>query len=138
MPPPQTVPPCSRPRRPSGRSRSEWTPCSASVWPWPLWPSPWCCGKTNRLWRDRLFLVGVGNSFFDPAAQAAIPGVVGRDPAALARTNGKLWAIDTFGRGLAGPPLGALAFAAAAALPFGAQGVAFLCSALLLLRLAEP
>jgi MFS family permease len=85
-----------------------------------------------------VFLVGVGNSFFDPAAQAAIPGVVGRDPTALARANGKLWAIDTFGRGLAGPPLGALAFAAAAALPFGAQGVAFLCSALLLLRLAEP
>ena len=85
-----------------------------------------------------VFLVGVGNSFFDPAAQAAIPGVVGRDPAALARTNGKLWAIDTFGRGLAGPPLGALAFAAAAALPFGAQSLAFLCSALLLLRLAEP
>jgi hypothetical protein len=24
---------CSRPRRPSGRSRSEWTPCLASVWP---------------------------------------------------------------------------------------------------------
>lgn len=85
-----------------------------------------------------VFLVGVGNSFFDPAAQAAIPGVVGRDPTALARTNGKLWAIDTFGRGLAGPPLGALAFAAAAAFPFGAQSVAFLCSALLLLRLAEP
>lgn len=85
-----------------------------------------------------VFLVGVGNSFFDPAAQAAIPGVVGRDPAALASANGKLWALDTFGRGLAGPPLGALAFAAVAALPFGAQGLAFLVSALLLTRLGEP
>lgn len=85
-----------------------------------------------------VFLVGVGNSFFDPAAQAAIPAVVGREPAALAKANGKLWALDTFGRGLAGPPLGAITFAAAAALPFGVQGVAFLASALLLTRLGEP
>lgn len=85
-----------------------------------------------------VFLVGVGNSFFDPAAQAAVPGVVGRDPTALARVNGKMWAIDIFGRGLVGPPLGALAFAASAALPFGLQGVAFLVSALLLTRLPEP
>lgn len=85
-----------------------------------------------------VFLVGVGNSFFDPAAQAAIPSVVGRDPGALSKANGKLWAIDTFGRGLVGPPLGALAFAASVAVPFGAQSIAFLASALLLLRLGEP
>jgi MFS family permease len=85
-----------------------------------------------------VFLVGIGNSFFDPAAQAAIPGLVGKDARALARANGKLWALDTFGRGLAGPPLGAAAFAVASALPFGLQSLAFLTSALLLLRVGDP
>src|SRR6266536_5005085 len=73
-----------------------------------------------------VFLVGVGNCFFDPAAQSAIPAVVGREPAALAHANGKMWALDTFGRGLAGPPLGAAAFGFAAALPFGVESAAFL------------
>lgn len=85
-----------------------------------------------------VFLVGVGNSFFDPAAQVAIPGLVGRDRAELARANGKLWALDTFGRGLAGPPLGAAAFAVSVVLPFGLQSAAFLLSALLLLGVGEP
>ncbi len=88
-----------------------------------------------------VFLVGVGSCFFDPAAQAAIPAVVGRDRSALSRANGKMWALDTFGRSLAGPPLGAAAFGLAAALPFGVQSGAFLASALLLLglpRLGAP
>lgn len=82
-----------------------------------------------------VFLIGVGNCFFDPAAQAAIPVVVGRDKTALAYANGKMWALDTFGRSLAGPPLGAAAFGLAAALPFGLDAGAFLVSALLLLGL---
>ena len=79
-----------------------------------------------------VFLLGIGACFFDPAAQAAIPAFVGRDKAALSNANGKLWALDTFGRSLAGPPLGAGAFAVAAALPFGVHTAALLCSALLL------
>jgi len=79
-----------------------------------------------------VFLVGVGNCFFDPAAQSAIPAVVGREPAALAHANGKMWALDTFGRGLAGPPLGAAAFGFSVALPFGVESAAFLASALFL------
>jgi MFS family permease len=82
-----------------------------------------------------IFLVGVGSSFFDPAAQAAIPQVVGRDARALSRANGKLWAIDTFGRGLVGPPLGAVLFGLAAALPFGVEAGTFAASAALLLGL---
>jgi MFS family permease len=85
-----------------------------------------------------VFLVGIGNCLFDPAAQAAIPGLVGRDPTALGAANGKVWAIDTFSRSLAGPPAGAAAFGLAVALPFGAQAAAFLTSALLLTRLPEP
>ena len=74
-----------------------------------------------------VFLVGVGSCFFDPAAQAAIPLVVGRDERALSRANGKLWAVDTFGRGLAGPPLGAVFFGLAVSLPFGVEAVPSPC-----------
>lgn len=84
-----------------------------------------------------VFLVGVGSCFFDPAAQAAIPAVVGRDPTALAGANGKIWALDTFGRSLAGPPLGAAAFGVAAALPFGLEAGAFLASSVFLLGLSR-
>jgi MFS family permease len=80
-----------------------------------------------------VFLIGVGSCFFDPASQALIPTLVGRDRDALSRANGKLWGIDNFGRSLAGPPLGSLAFAVAAALPFGVEATAFLASALMLL-----
>src|SRR3954453_4126721 len=82
-----------------------------------------------------IFLVGVGSSFFDPAAQAAIPQVVGRDKRALSRANGKLWAIDTFGRGLVGPPLGAVLFGFAASLPFGVEAGTFAASAAILIGL---
>jgi MFS family permease len=82
-----------------------------------------------------VFLVGVGSCFFDPAAQALIPTLVGRDKARLAHANGRLWAFDTFGRALAGPPLGAGAFAAHRALPFGADAFSFVVSAALVSRL---
>jgi MFS family permease len=83
-----------------------------------------------------VFLVGVGSCFFEPAAQAAVPIVVGKNRDALSHANGKLWAFDTFGRALAGPPLGAAAFVAAAALPFGLDAVSFVASALFLSRLS--
>lgn len=79
-----------------------------------------------------VFLVGVGSCFFDPAAQAAIPAVVGRDRDVLSRANGRMWALDTFGRSLAGPPLGAALFSLAAVLPFAIDGVALLSSAFIL------
>jgi MFS family permease len=82
-----------------------------------------------------VLLVGIGGCFFDPASQAAIPEVVGRDAQRLTHANGKVWAIDTFGRSLAGPTLGALAFGVGAAIPFGAQSLAFLLSGLILLLL---
>lgn len=83
-----------------------------------------------------VFLVGVASCFFDPAAQAAIPGVVGRDSKALASANSRLWGLDLLGRSLLGPPIGAALFAAAAALPFGVNAVTFLVSAALLAGLS--
>lgn len=84
-----------------------------------------------------VFLVGVAGCFFDPAAQAAIPAVVGRDQQTLARANGRIWSLDLLGRSLVGPPLGAALFAVAAVLPFAANAVTFAISALLLVGLGH-
>lgn len=79
-----------------------------------------------------VFAIGVASCFFDPAAQAAIPQVVGREPGVLARANSRLWSLDLVGRSLIGPPLGAALFALAMVLPFAANALAFVASALLL------
>jgi len=84
-----------------------------------------------------MFLVGIGACFYDPAVQAAIPEVVGRNEAELNRINSRLWAIDTFGRSLAGPPLGAAAFAWRASAPFVGDALSFLASAIFLTRLPD-
>ncbi|MFC7598094.1 MFS transporter [Terrabacter sp. GCM10028922] len=78
------------------------------------------------------FGLAVGACFFDPAAQAMVPAVVGRDAPALARVNGSLWTLDTLGRALVGPPLGAALFAVAAFAPFAMNAATFLVSAVIL------
>jgi MFS family permease len=80
-------------------------------------------------------LVGVGACFFDPAAQSLLPALTRDDPRALATANGRLVAIDILGRGLLGPPVGALAYAASWALPFVADAASFGASWLVLRRL---
>jgi MFS family permease len=84
-----------------------------------------------------VFLVGVAGCFFDPAAQAAIPAVVGRDQQTLAKANGRIWSLDLLGRSLVGPPVGAALFAVAAVLPFAANAVTFAISALFLVGLSH-
>jgi len=84
-----------------------------------------------------VFILGIGSCFFDPAGQAMIPALVGRDKDALEQANGKFWAIDTFGRALAGPPLGAAVFALGRFLPFLVDAFSFLLSALFVSRLPE-
>lgn len=80
------------------------------------------------------FGLAVGACFFDPAAQAMIPALVTRDARMLARANGAVWTLDTIGRALLGPPLGALLFSVAAFAPFALNAVTFLASAILLLK----
>jgi len=82
-----------------------------------------------------VLLVGVAQCFFDSAAQAVIPAVVGRDKETLTRTNGRFWALDTIGRSLAGPPLGSTTFAVSKTLPFAGDALTFLASAVLVSRL---
>lgn len=86
------------------------------------------------------FALAVGACFFDPSAQAVIPAVVGRDARTLARANGAIWTLDTVGRALVGPPLGALLFSVAAFAPFALNAATFLVSALLLVGMprADP
>lgn len=76
-----------------------------------------------------VFAVGVGTCFFAPASVAILPDVVGKDKAALTMANGRIWSIDTFGRSLAGPPIGSMAFAVNKLLPFAADTLSFLLSA---------
>ena len=84
-----------------------------------------------------VFLLGVASCFFDPAAQAALPALVGRDPSVLARANGRMWSLDLIGRSLIGPPLGAALFVMATGLPFLANAATFLLSAVLLVGLSS-
>lgn len=84
-----------------------------------------------------VFLVGVAGCFFDPAAQAAIPAVVGRHQQTLAKANGRIWSLDLLGRSLVGPPVGAALFGVAAVLPFAANAVTFAISALFLVGLGH-
>jgi MFS family permease len=82
-----------------------------------------------------VFLIASASCFFDPAAQAAIPVLAGREPTELAKANGRLWTLDILGRALLGPPLGAALFAVAAVLPLALNAFTFVMSAGLLLGL---
>lgn len=75
------------------------------------------------------FLVVSGKSFFDAAAQALLPHVVGRDGTTLTKANGRLFAGETVGTTLIGPPLGGFAFALAPWAPFAIDAASFTASA---------
>ena len=62
------------------------------------------------------FAVGVAETLFDNAAVSILPSVVARER--LPRANGRLLGGRTVAQDLAGPPLGGLLFAVAAAVPF--------------------
>ncbi|WP_329792045.1 MFS transporter [Lentzea sp. DG1S-22] len=78
------------------------------------------------------FLLGVGQVFFDIAAQSAVPDFVSRDPRSLATANGRIVAADSGGEDFAGPPLGSALFAVWNVLPFAANALSFAASGLLI------
>lgn len=80
------------------------------------------------------FALGTGETLFDNAAQAIMPSVVRRDQLELA--NSRLYAAQVVSLEFVGPPLGALLFAVAAAVPFVVDGVSFAIAAALALTLA--
>jgi MFS family permease len=77
------------------------------------------------------FCLGTAETFYANAAQAALPSVVRADR--LQSANGKLQSAELILNQLAGPPLGALLFGVAVALPFAVDSASFLLSAALLL-----
>ncbi|MFY1675069.1 MFS transporter [Plantactinospora sp. WMMB334] len=80
------------------------------------------------------FLVVTGQCFSDAAAQAMLPHVVGRSQDDLTKANGRIFAGETVGKTLAGPPLGGLTFSAAPWAPFALDSASFLASAGLVMR----
>jgi Transmembrane secretion effector len=81
------------------------------------------------------FLITAGRTFFDAAAQAVLPQLVGREGSRLAQINGRLFATETVGESLAGPPLGGLLFGLAPWAPFAVDAASFAGSAAVLAAL---
>nr|WP_255396030.1 MFS transporter [Kineosporia sp. R_H_3] len=74
------------------------------------------------------FVLTTGQVFFDAAAQAALPQVLGRDTSVLGRANGRLFATQTVGATLAGPPIGGALFGVAPWAPFAVDAASFVAS----------
>ncbi|MGC4789231.1 MFS transporter [Micromonospora sp. DT178] len=79
------------------------------------------------------FLLGVGETLRDTAAQTAIPRLV--DDAQLERANGRLVAGEIVGNEFVGPPVGAMLFVVGAALPFAVNGASLALALMLVLSL---
>ncbi|MBO2460441.1 MFS transporter [Actinomadura violacea] len=77
------------------------------------------------------FLLALGGLFFDTAATAYLPDLLGRDPALLERANSRLRGAQTAASGFAGPPAGSALLALGRAVPLLADAVSFALSALL-------
>ncbi|MER5884863.1 MFS transporter [Streptomyces sp. NPDC001941] len=77
------------------------------------------------------FLLGIGGLFFDTAATAYLPDLLGRDTALLERANSRLRGAQTAASGFAGPPAGSALLALGRAVPLLADAVSFAVSALL-------
>ena len=80
-----------------------------------------------------LLLIGIGETFFDPAGLALVPGLV--TPARLDIANSRLFGTQTLAQRFAGPALGGWLFAYAAWAPLGADAVCFLAAAIVVVGL---
>ncbi|MFD7919858.1 MFS transporter [Streptomyces sp. NPDC059740] len=77
------------------------------------------------------FLLGLGALFFDTAATAFLPDLLGRDPVLLERANSRLRGAQSATSGFVGPPAGSALLALGRTAPLLADAVSFLLSALL-------
>ncbi|WP_250037184.1 MFS transporter [Paractinoplanes maris] len=77
------------------------------------------------------FLLGLGGLFFDTAAAAYLPDLLGREPALLERANARMRGTQTAASGFVGPPAGSALLALGRAVPLLADAVSFALSALL-------
>lgn len=80
-----------------------------------------------------LMLVGVGETFFDPAGLALVPGLV--RPSQLDIANSRLYGTQTLAQRFVGPSLGGWLFAFAAWAPLGVDALSFLVAGMIVLGL---
>jgi MFS family permease len=73
------------------------------------------------------FVLGMGETLFDTAAQSLMPSLVDRED--LAKANGRLYAVELTMNQFAGPPLGGLLAGIAIALAFTGSAAAFALAA---------
>jgi MFS family permease len=83
-----------------------------------------------------VFTLGSAETLFDSAAMAVVPAVV--DAGSLEVANGRLFAGQLTANQFVGPPIGALMFGWAAALPAFFDSLTFVVSSLLLIGLRVP
>lgn len=79
------------------------------------------------------FVLGTAETLFDNAAQAILPAVVDREK--LEKANGRLFGGQLVANEFAGPPLGGILFAVAAAAPFLLDAGTFAAAAALVLAM---
>ncbi len=79
------------------------------------------------------FVLGVGETLFDTAAQSIMPSLVDRDR--LSQANGRLYAVELTMNQFVGPPLGGLLAGVAIALAFAGSSAAFVFGAIALASL---
>lgn len=91
--------------------------------------------STDSLWLlyGAAFVLGVGETLFDTAAQSVMPSVVDKDD--LAKANGRLYAVELTMNQFVGPPVGGLLAGLAIALAFAGSALAFAFAALALAAL---
>ncbi|MFJ8733866.1 MFS transporter [Streptomyces bauhiniae] len=77
------------------------------------------------------FLLGLGGLFFDTAATAYLPDLLGRDTVLLERANSRLRGAQTAASGFVGPPVGSALLTVGRAVPLLADAVSFAVSAVL-------
>jgi MFS family permease len=80
------------------------------------------------------FVLGIGETLFDTAAQSILPAIVGRDE--LSRANGHLQAVELTTNQFVGPPLGGVLAAVALASAFAVIAGAYLAAAVCLIGIA--
>ena len=78
-------------------------------------------------------VLGVGQTFFDTAAQSLMPALVSRDD--LSKANARLFAVELTMNQFAGPPAGGALAARGIGLSLGSSALAFLAAAIPLARM---
>jgi MFS family permease len=81
------------------------------------------------------FALGVGQVFFDVAAQSAVPDLVPRDERHLSVANGRIAAAESSGEDFLGPPVGAALFGVGNVLPFAGNALSFAASGVVILSI---